>query len=68
MSIEDGAFRFEVDEAALERALEKLKSIQYHRVQLAGETLTGLSRMTAEQRSSLTPTLPTLPRTGILAG
>jgi len=36
---------------SVERALEKLRSIQYHRVRVDGETLTGLSRMTPEQKS-----------------
>ena len=36
---------------SVERALEKLRSIQYLRVRVDGETLTGLSRMTPEQKS-----------------
>lgn len=36
---------------SVERALEKLRSIQYHQVRIDGETLTGLSRMTPEQKS-----------------
>lgn len=36
---------------SVERALEKLRSIQYHQVRVDGETLTGLSRMTPEQKS-----------------
>lgn len=36
---------------SVERALEKLQTIQYHQVRVEHETLTGLSRMTPEQKS-----------------